>query len=1047
MSFDTLIHRLFFRWGLLVHNQKFIFLTFPIFLTIFLGYGFVWIGPQTTIDPQYVFSPSDAAWRYELNVLKEHWPLDENRFYPGKSYDLHGYVDVIVAARKDHNNNRPNILSSKYINELKKVNDFIIHNLTVPITHKGRSYNVAYTDLCLTFEWKCFLNDHIDVLLPRKVHLDGLKGEIRKLAESILTTEIKVTYPIGWRGTEPIYFGALIGAPKLTDDEGHFNYAKAVRLTYNTREKNVDNVSYIWRKQLADFLSQKNRLDGELLEFGLYHNESLPEGLQQVADSLTPKFVLMSTSLFVICMLCSIVVYKHNNGLYAIDWTRSKPAVGFAGIVCPLIATVSAWGLVLWTGDLYNAIVNISPFIVICIGIDDLFIMSTSWHRTNADLSTARRLAETLSEAAVAITITSATDMLTFGIGIYTTLPGVRLFCLYTFWGVTFTYIYQITFFAAVMAYAGELEANGTHSMIFKKAMKFDDADNLWKRLCLAGSVSREESHDQQTTTNNGVNFDSRASTTNDETISYQTSGYRARRKLGWTSTFSKFFLKFETPQDEGDEMRDSHHERDTLVSKFFREIYGPILIQPKNKKYVFFMYLAYILIALFGCSKVKEGLNPKNLVLGDFYLAKFYDLIEETFWEEGLQVQVVVNNPPNLFNQTERGYFDRLLNSFENTSYTMNHNATMLWLPSYEEKLKEDFEVLHLPLPNSTESWYHRAHDWLISAGGRKVYEKDMDWASSNDENAGYNKLLAFRFQIGLKNYRTPTDHTQSCQLMRKIAEEYSKFNVTTFHEYYPFADQYIELKPALIRNCLFAVMCMMAVSLIMIPHYGASYVLVIAIISIDIGVLGFMALWKINLESVSMITVIMSIGFAVDLSAHIVYAFVAAKGDANLKAITALETLGWPVFLGASTTILGIMTLAFVDAHIVRIFFKVTFLVITFSLMHGLIFIPTVLIIFLPTAHVENGSPSPSSIRSSKRSNQGVVPVSSPIPTITITESELPPANDALSIKSLDSHEFTEVNIDARLSDYCRAQINELTLEEEKSKETSWKDSSKSL
>lgn len=29
-------------------------------------------------------------------------------------------------------------------------------------------------------------------------------------------------------------------------------------------------------------------------------------------------------------------------------------------------------------------------------------------------------------------------------------------------------------------------------------------------------------------------------------------------------------------------------------------------------------------------------GLNPKNLVRSDFYLTNFYQLIDETFWEEG---------------------------------------------------------------------------------------------------------------------------------------------------------------------------------------------------------------------------------------------------------------------------------------------------------------------------------------------------------------------------------------------------------------------------
>lgn len=67
--------------------------------------------------------------------------------------------------------------------------------------------------------------------------------------------------------------------------------------------------------------------------------------------------------------------------------------------------------------------------------------------------------------------------------------------------------------------------------------------------------------------------------------------------------------------------------------------------------------------------------------------------------------------------------------------------------------------------------------------------------------------------------------------------------------------------------------------------------------------GVIGYMTFWGVRLESVSMITIIMSIGFAVDLSAHIGYAYTKAEGTKDMRAIQALGTIGWPVFLVSST------------------------------------------------------------------------------------------------------------------------------------------------
>ncbi len=48
--------------------------------------------------------------------------------------------------------------------------------------------------------------------------------------------------------------------------------------------------------------------------------------------------------------------------------------------------------------------------------------------------------------------------------------------------------------------------------------------------------------------------------------------------------------------------------------------------------------------------------------------------------------------------------------------------------------------------------------------------------------------------------------------------------------------------------------------------------------------------------------------------------------------------------------STILGIAVLVTVDAYIVLIFFKTVFLVIAFSMIHGLVFLPILLTFIMP-------------------------------------------------------------------------------------------------
>ncbi|VDN42844.1 unnamed protein product [Gongylonema pulchrum] len=61
-------------------------------------------------------------WRYEKQVLSEHWPLNEQEFWPGKSYDYNGYVDIIAAGKKHHRFGRPNMLLTEYLEEVERIN-------------------------------------------------------------------------------------------------------------------------------------------------------------------------------------------------------------------------------------------------------------------------------------------------------------------------------------------------------------------------------------------------------------------------------------------------------------------------------------------------------------------------------------------------------------------------------------------------------------------------------------------------------------------------------------------------------------------------------------------------------------------------------------------------------------------------------------------------------------------------------------------------------------------------------------------------------------
>ena len=74
----------------------------------------------------------------------------------------------------------------------------------------------------------------------------------------------------------------------------------------------------------------------------------------------------------------------------------------------------------------------------------------------------------------------------------------------------------------------------------------------------------------------------------------------------------------------------------------------------------------------------------------------------------------------------------------------------------------------------------------------------------------------------------------------------------------------QFIMVVPSLVQLVAVAAVAMLAVCLVFIPNPLCSLWVTFSIISIEAGVLGFMTLWNVKLDIISMILLVMCIGFS---------------------------------------------------------------------------------------------------------------------------------------------------------------------------------------
>ena len=235
---------------------------------------------------------------------------------------------------------------------------------------------------------------------------------------------------------------------------------------------------------------------------------------------------------------------------------------------------------------------------------------------------------------------------------------------------------------------------------------------------------------------------------------------------------------------------------------------------------------------------------------------------------------------------------------------------------------------------------------------------------------NENDDKIIGMRFLIQAVNISGTEHEKEMVGTLREICRK-SPLNVTVFHPYFVFFDQvnttiktrrkyftclihlfqFELVRPLSIQNMIIGATTMMVISFIFIPNIFCSLWVAFSIISIEVGVIGYMALWGVNLDSISMINLIMCIGFSVDFTAHICYAYMSSKEkkpDNRVK--ECLYALGVPIFQGSISTILGMIALLLANNYIFSVFFKMVFLVVFFGAMHGLFLLPVLLSVFGP-------------------------------------------------------------------------------------------------
>ncbi|CAB3404091.1 unnamed protein product [Caenorhabditis bovis] len=839
------LERFFDEYGKFVARHPLYFILIPSLLTIASTYGFLNFHSQDDIWD--IYAPTNGLSRVEESELK--------RFeYASGSH--HHRMQVLVS-RKDGQN----VLTEEVLNEVSRSHKFVADNITA----FDGSHHVHYKNLC-----GVYCNDSNAAIIA------FLQAAINDSSHS----SFKLTFPNAEALQNKIFIGYSLGNLKF--DGQIVVEAKMMLLHYmvDTSMKNGKMLADDFETNLRLFFNSISDISSNIKYSFLSRTRELEE---QRAITITS---LPFLGLTVIVLTAFMIVT-----LVRLPWYTSQHCESIVGVLSPGMALWTTTGVLWGLGYPFSNILTVVPFLVVTIGIDDAFLVLAGWRDSTKGESLEVRLGQSVAISGASVTVTSVTDVACFATGLFSNMPVVQLFCLYTTVALAIDYFYQMTFFTAFVGIFCKKQVEIERE-------KYGSMDRSDKCLNVADNAKK------------ATNLSS--------------------SKISGIFSFVPAITQ-------------AKHQRNTL------EIFIDFLHSWYAKVFVVLVFCFHIIICTKHVFHVNTDFDMENLYLEDSPLTDVSRRMQNFVLGEAFVVNFGVYPMPDFDNSTIRDKFEELVKKLESMPiYGKGPSHTNLWTREYNNAVA---------FWGEPEDFWHK-EDMVANY---REYGMDEKYINIRNDTNGDEILDGFFFTITYASFDNFLQVEEFLDDRRKILSEYSEW--FTIHSHHPFEKVPTESAASapsnFISTSVSAVVLMSLLVLVFVMNFEAIISVVVSIVSICLGIVVYLHLWNVNLDAVSLISMLMSIGFSVDYSAHVCYHYFAhVHKDEQLwqshdyaetrdRLLSTFRGVAWPVMQSGISTILGMFPLMFVRAYVVAVFWKTVILVGILGMLHALVLLPVIFIL----------------------------------------------------------------------------------------------------
>ncbi|KAF4976311.1 hypothetical protein FZEAL_6996 [Fusarium zealandicum] len=710
--------------------------------------------------------------------------------------------------------------------------------------------------------------------------------------------------------------------------------AKAITVTWvvNNAQEGTDALARAvdWENALRDrFLQVQEEAKDRGLRLSFNTEISLEQELNKSTNTDAKIVVISYIVMFVYACMALGTPLKHVFRNPAVLLVESKVTLGLVGIIIVLMSITSSIGFFSWMGlKATLIIVEVIPFIVLAVGVDNIFLIVHELERVNVscpDQMVEERVARALGRMGPSILFSALTETVAFALGSAVGMPAVRNFAAYAAGAVLINAVLQMTMFV---------------SFLSLNQMRVED--------------------------------------------------HRCELWPWWQITKARIHLNGSNGYVQGGS-RGSDMVEESLLQVFIKNTYAPRLLGKKVKLVVVTVFLGLFTAGLALLPRIQLGLDQRVAIPDGSYLIPYFNDLYD-YMETGPPVYFVTRGVDVSKREEQQEVCSRftscmdlsLTNTLElerqrsDISYISSPTASwiddfFLWLnPIYEQCCVEDGKTCFAdrkPAWNTTlygmpegEEFFHYLKKFLSSPTGDEcplAGEAPYGHSVVIDDDA--HKVKTSHFRTAHTPLRSQNDFIDAYSSARRIAsdiKERTGADVFPYSVFYIFFDQYLSIVPLTAGLLCAAVGMIFVVASILLGSLLTGLVVSLTVIMSVVDIMGAMAVFNVSLNAVSLVNLIICVGISVEFCAHIARAFMfpsrtVMEANSNsfrgrdARAWTALVNVGGSVFSGITVTkLLGVCVLAFTRSKIFEIYyFRVWLSLVIFAALHALVFLPVAL------------------------------------------------------------------------------------------------------